>query len=75
MTINVELTEEERDALLFLLGSGTGNAVQLQMFGVAKAGIRILNKMFADSPDYIPYDENSLDSTSLMFPFKRVGPQ
>lgn len=75
MKINVELTDEERDALLFLLGSGTATAVQMQLFGIAKSGIRVLNKIFADSPDYTPYDENSLDSTSWMFPFKRVEKQ
>jgi hypothetical protein len=75
MRIDVELTEEERDALLWLMGAGTSGAVQHDMPNVAKAGIRVLNKMFADSPEYTPYDEASFDETNPKFPFRRVEPQ
>jgi len=72
MNINVELTEEERDALSWILGAGMGLAIQMDMPRLAKAGIRVTNKLFVNSSDFTPYDENSFDPSNPRFPFKQV---
>lgn len=74
MKIDVELTDEERDALLWLLGAGMAGAIRFKMWNNAKLGIHLLNLFFADSPDYTPYDETSFNPENL-FPFERVKPQ
>lgn len=60
MKIEVELSDDERDLLCFLLGAGT--AMLMSEFG-RNTGLRcvaLMNKLYALEPDFIPYDSTKL---------------
>lgn len=63
LTINTELTDDEKDILLMALGMATGGILKSTMFSKDHA-LRLLvvtNKLFAGSPDFRPYDTTSFD--------------
>lgn len=62
MKIDCELTQEETDALTFLMGFAMGTALRdLKSPYLAKMSLRLINKLCAQSPHYTPYEEISLD--------------
>jgi hypothetical protein len=63
--IDVELTQDEADTLLYALGTETGIAALQKDEARAKRLIHVVNKLFSSSPDFIPYDEDSYDATQL----------
>ena len=74
MIIQADLTEEEEEALCFLLGLATGQAVRLDQKLTINA-VRITNKLLANSPNFVPYDEKSFDPSIMGFPFRRQKTQ
>jgi hypothetical protein len=76
MKIDCELTDAERSALSFMLGLSTGQALsEFRDPELARNCVRLMNKLFAKSPNYLPYDENSFDPSVAGFPFKTLTPQ
>jgi hypothetical protein len=70
MKIEAELTPEESKALLFVMGYATGVIItNLGDEELAKACVRISNKLFANYPNYVPYEENSV------LPLRRITTQ
>lgn len=75
MKIDTELTREEEDALLMILGYGTGMAIEeFRDLTLAKTCVRLTNKLLAAHPHFTPIDENSYDGKKFM-PFTKVKPQ
>ena len=53
MKIDTELSDDERDVLLMMLGAATGC-----LYGVCQTGtmLKIVNKLYRHSPNFIPYE-------------------
>jgi acyl CoA:acetate/3-ketoacid CoA transferase beta subunit len=66
MKIDCELTDEEETSLAMLMGIGAGQAVNLGL-GMTQMSARLMNKLFAASPRYLPYDENNPDLNRKAF--------
>ncbi len=76
MKIDCELTDEEKGALAMMMGMATGLAAfHNGDMALARVIVRMMNKIYALSPDYIPYDESTFNPNSPGFPFKRITPQ
>lgn len=76
MKVDCELTPEEKTAVSLALGMATGaNMMHPGGAEMAKATVSAMNKLFALSPDYTPYDVNSFDPDTTGFPFRRITPQ
>ena len=75
MKVDCELTLDERNALSWALGMATGANATLGGVEMAKATVSAMNKLFALSPDYTPYDVNSFEPDTTGFPFRRITPQ
>ncbi len=76
MKIDCELTPNEKDVLAMMMGALTGFTM-VKFFDPEKARtmIRVMNKLYALSPDYVPYDPDSYDPNTEVFPFKKLAPQ
>ena len=76
MKIDCELNEREQTALGLLMGLATGAAIfEFRDVEMAKTMVRVMNKLYALSPDFIPYDADNFDPTTQRFPFRRITPQ
>jgi hypothetical protein len=76
MKIDCELSQEESDALCMALGAGT--AILLTKFKSPTAAltcVRVMNKLYALSPDYRPYDESGFDPDITKMPLRPMPPQ
>jgi hypothetical protein len=70
MKIDCTLSETEKDTLALMMGFATARVVSENDPEMARTGVRLMNKLFALSPDYRPYDEKTFDSLTGKFPFR-----
>jgi hypothetical protein len=64
--IDIDLTEDEHDLLTFVLGVGTAFAAAHFGEEIAKAVVKLTNKIYANNPNYTPYDPESFDPSKPM---------
>lgn len=61
MKIDCELSDFERDTLTLALTYAAGQFVERRdITGRAKSCLILMNKLFADSPDFRPYSEEAM---------------
>lgn len=72
LRIETTLTEQEHELMTLMLGYATGMVVDRIDPKLAPVCVRIVNKLLALSPEFLPYDEKSFD---FLFPFKTVTRQ
>ena len=75
LKIDTTLTQLEHELMTLMLGFATATVIEKVDPQLAPVCIRIVNKLMALSPEYMPYDEKSFDPNKLTFPFKMVDPQ
>ena len=78
MKVEAQLTEDEQDLLLLMLGYATGMVIYQLHPALAPVCVRIINKLMALNPEFAPYDETSFDFLKFQesaFPFKMQRPQ
>jgi hypothetical protein len=75
MKIDCELTDEEEGALALMMGAATAILIMQHRDKpeMARTCVRIMNKLYSLTPNYMPYDENSFDAASVGFPFKKTN--
>lgn len=77
LRIDATLTVDEVAVLCIAMGIAVGQLCTEPIPGLvnAKSCVRLMNKLLANSPEYIPYDESSFDAATERFPFRQVKQQ
>lgn len=74
LKIDTTLTEQEQQLMTLMLGFATGMVIEKINPQLASTCVRIVNKLLALSPEFLPYDETSFDflkfQESAQFPIQ-----